>query len=452
MKRLALLRSHLLSINLIALLSLATASEARAFSYRVTPMVRSSSLYFPTTVANTESFRSMIHGELNAVGKFNKNVKLVVQPVVEYDPTAKKAALTQPKQVSNSEQFFYDFREANLQIRARPFTITLGNQIFNWGVMDGFSPTDMVNAKRLVSPLNSDKLGAPAATVGWNLGDFNLEALYIPIQRRTILPGEDSRWLPRSVYLNRSFEGYTLRLPTNLQYYYLEQETLNRADHDNFGGRFRGQVEGVDFSLVYYEGMSNAPGISLQASATVVSSSVLQFDKNVGLKPIYYRRRVAGGSIVAPIGDVILRYEGAYTQQISQSSLTKPLPGDFHEHALSLEYDFPLESGKLTAQLQATRAQYKTSSENGTTSLGRIFDRGMIAGLRYAPDDHWAILGTLVYDTLRSGSVSVLNIDYKAMDTMTISVYASIIDGQGLTPLGTYTKNDLGALNIRYDF
>jgi hypothetical protein len=42
--------------------------------------------------------------------------------------------------------------------------------------------------------------------------------------------------------------------------------------------------------------------------------------------------------------------------------------------------------------------------------------------------------------------------DYKPLDNLTTSLSASVLDGQGLTPLGTYRKNDLATLTLRYDF
>jgi hypothetical protein len=447
----------------IALLCLFTSIDMAfaKWKYRVTPLLRNSSLYYPESIPNTDQFRSQFQAELNAVYRWEKWFKVVAQPVATYDPTARKSVkpigVVEKDVVANSEQTFLDLREAYMQFRFRPFTLTMGNQIFSWGVTDGFSPTDVVNSRRLVSPLSSEKIGAPAATISWIQGDFDLELLYIPLQRRSILPGEDSRWLPRSFYVSRSFENTVLKLPNNVRYYYLRPETIDSALHHNFGARLRSQLGGLDLSFIYFEGATNSPAVNLSLSGTferlptASQEGILALDPNVGLRPVFFKKRVYGGTLVYPIGDVIVKLESAFTKQISQNA-RKALPGDFQEHVASLEYDFPISSGKLTSILQGTYSKFETASENGTTSLSRIFEGAVATGLRYSSENNWAVIATTLWDTKYKGAVYVLSGDYKPLDNLTTSLSASVLDGQGLTPLGTYRKNDLATLTLRYDF
>lgn len=442
------------TISFVGLLLVLCSALAEArWNYRISPMVRGSSLLYTEPLENTETFRSQLHAEFTSVLRWKKSFKFVLLPTLDYDPTAKKARLTQLNQVSNSERLYFDLREAYLQFRLRPFSLSLGNQIFNWGVSDGFSPADLVNSRRYVSPLSTEKLGAPAATLSWIQGNFDLELIFIPQQRRSILPGEDSRWLPRSVYVARSFEGVRLELPSSLQYHYVTHEILDDADKGNYGGRIRGQILGFDIGLLYFAGMANSPSVNLVASGQLLPGTPqrLLVDPNLGLKPIFFKRRSYGGTLVYTLGDFIFRYEGVGTQEIS-ANRNRALPGDSHEHIISGEREFSVADGALTVQLQTTYGHYATNSENGTTSIGRIFERAIVGGLRYAWAERYAFIGTMVYDGYRKGAVYGLNFDYKAADTLSLSLAGSIIDGQGLTPLGTYKKNDLLVFSARYDF
>lgn len=446
-----------------ALLALAAPAEAR-WKYRVTPVLKNDSIYYFNSIPNTEQFRSNFHAELNAVYSWNKWFKAVLQPVGDFDPTAKLSdppkapainALTATEK--NSERVYYDLREAYMQFRARPFTFTVGNQIFSWGVTDGFSPTDVVNPRRFVSPLSVDKIGTPAATLGVVQGDFVFELIYIPSQRPSVLPGEDSRWLPRSIYVSRAYQGYDILVPNNVQYYYIHPEILDNAQRHNFGGRIRGQIGSLDLSAIYFEGASNSPAVNIALTASAISQPTstqngsIRLNPPLGLMPVYYKHRIYGGTLVYTVGEFILKGESAFTKQISVGT-GKALPGNYNQSVLSVEHDFPVPEGKLTAIAQATYCHFETPSENGTTSISRAFDQALVFGLRYAPEEKWSIVNTALWDTKYGGTTFVLNGEYKLRDNLTADLSASLMGGPELSPLGTYRKNSLAAASLRYDF
>lgn len=449
-----LMRGLFLAVVLLATFS----HEAYAkWKYRVTPLLRTNFLYYTSDVAGTKQARYSIRGELNGTYRWKRQFKFVFQPIAEFDPSAGTANSQINGAIDNSERVYYDLREAYFQFKLSPFTILLGNQIFSWGVNDGFSPIDVINARRYVSPLSADKIGAPAVTAKWNAGDYSLELVYIPFQRESILPGEDSRWLPRSFYVTRSLPGVLLQLPNDVRYYYKEDEELDDALQNNFAARFRGQLPFLDFSLVYFQGFAASPSVNLQLSANAISAgtdtspAIIALNPDVGLVPVFYKRRVYGGTIVYTLGTFIFRLESAFTNQISENN-QKALPGDYSEHVLSVEHDFPVGRSVITAVLQGTYSDYETDSENGTVSLGRIFEGAVIAGLRYAPNPRTSFIASYIYDTKRKDNVLAINAERKFFDKLTASLSTSIISGNDLTPLGTYDDNDLVSLTVRYDF
>ncbi len=447
---------------LVCFLLLSFSVEAFAkWEYRVTPLFRLNHLYYMDEIPGTEQNRTSFRAELNGVYRWKRSFKFVFQPIFEFDPTAKDSITSISGSIDNSEKLYYDLREAYFQFRLKPFTVQLGNQVFSWGVNDGFSPIDVINARRYVSPLSADKIGAPAATVKWNAGDFDLEFVYIPIQRESILPGEDSRWLPREFYITPNEPGIIVELPANFRYFYKDSEEFDEALSNNFALRFRGQLSSLDFSLMYFQGFAASPSVNFQLSGNVTNAGsattpvVITLNSDFGLVPVYYKRRVVGGTLVYTLGEFIFRLESAFNSQISdniQNGLPKGLPGDFSEHVLSVEHDFPIGNSSITAVLQATYSNYETDSENGTTSIGRIFDGAVIAGLRYAPNELTSFVGSYIYDTKRKDTVFALNAEHKFFDSLTTSLTMSLIDGNDLSPLGAYEKNDLLSLSLRYDF
>src|SRR3989344_5313407 len=120
-------RALLVFASALALGHAPDSAEAK-WKYRVTPHVKNSNLYYVTEIPNTEQLRSQFDAELNAVYRWEKNFKIVLQPVGSWDPTAKRPTHTSiaqtEKALKNDERYFYDLREGYVQLRARPFTIT----------------------------------------------------------------------------------------------------------------------------------------------------------------------------------------------------------------------------------------------------------------------------------------------------------------------------------------
>ncbi len=113
-------------------------------------------LYYPDKLSPYVNYgHGILKGELNTSLRVGRKFLFKFRPTGTIDPGNK----------SVSEQYWADVPEGYGQYRhsfgdsATSYT-QLGWNIFTWGVTDGYTPVDVVNARRFHDPLRSEKLGA----------------------------------------------------------------------------------------------------------------------------------------------------------------------------------------------------------------------------------------------------------------------------------------------------
>ena len=452
-------KSFLYTLFFFLLFNIFSISSSFAkFRYRVTPKLKSFFLYYPSDINGTENTHYSVRGELYGTYHLGKHWSFIWQPIIEYNPSVKEFDLDRENVESNSERIFYQFSKAYIRFRWSNFRLLIGNTTYPWGKHEGFSPLEVVNSSRYINPINTEKLASPSMSLKWNLSDsIDVETIYIPIKSKMVLPGENSRWLPRNIYVTRTLrDGTLLILPPDLQYHYQEAEELDKARHNNFAVRIRKKSANMDLSAIYFEGAANVPSVNLSIRAIgdipgEGESPELRVQPDVGLIPVYYKVRTYGGSIVYTGLDTIFRLEGAFTDQISTAT-DKALPGSSTELAFSVEKEFFIMGKSFTGLLQGNWGDYESSPENGITSLSRIFERGLLLGFRYSHSKELSFIGSVFADLNYSGSIYTLYTNYKLYNNISATLIGSILNGEGTTPLGTYKDNDLISFNLQYDF
>lgn len=448
---------YTLSLCILSNLLPSSASFAK-LRYRVTPKVESFFLYYPSDINGTENTHYSVRGELYGTYHWGKNWSFIWQPVLEYSPGAQKFNFSEINAESNSEKLFYQFSKAYLRFKNNNFRILIGNTTYQWGKHEGFSPIEVVNSYRYINPINTEKLASPSLSLKWSpLDSVDMELTYIPIKVKTILPGENSRWLPREFYVTRILpDGSSFILPQNLQYHYRKAEQLDKARHNNFALRIRQKSAKIDLSAIYFEGAASTPSMNLFLTGRGSipgdgEDTKIEVEPDIGLIPVYYKVRTYGGSITYTWLNSIFRLEGAFTKQISTAT-DKALPGNSTELAVSVEKEFFIMGKSITGLLQGNWGDYKTQAENGVTSLSRIFETGVLLGLQYTHNKYLSFIGSAFADLKYSGSIYTLYTNYNLRESLSLTLVGSMLSGKGNTPLGTYSKNDILSLNMKYNF
>lgn len=366
-----------------------------------------------------------------------------------------------PSNPSSDERFFWNLPEAYVQWQNLPYTLQAGFNTFTWGDTDVFNPLDVVSARRYFDPFRSEKLGALAVVAKRDFENFFVEAIYIPKQRETLLPGENSRWMPRDIFRVRSISGSGNRearliLPSNLRYSYFPSEELEDALDNNLGLRFKFRFPGFDWTIAAFQGASVSPDVRIRrvrlvpvAATAGLTSATFSVDPDVGLRASFYPVRMTGTSFTWVLGDFLVKGAGAYTHVRHRNF---DLPARVWESVLGLERTFSVGKGSLTALAQGTYVDRNDGLDTSSTSLARMFDRGLMGALRWAPNEAWAATISYLRDTKYEGSLWHSEATYKITDGWRAKASVDLLDGPTETPLGTYKRNDRATVSLLAQF
>lgn len=417
-----------------------------------------------TLAPDNTQFRDIFTLKVPVTVKNGRAFKVRFLPVLQADP--ENPSRVDPQHTERNERTFWDIQEGYVQYQASSFTTQVGMNVQTWGDTDVFNPLDVVNARRFYDPLRSDKLGAPTVLIKKEWENMFVEALYIPFQPETLLPGEQSRWLPRDIYKSRAFEnqpylnGTTLsgviNLPANLRYHYGTAAVLNAANRDNFGGRIKFRLPGFDWTLAGFEGAAATPSVnitSVHVSTTLTQASKLidlTVDPDIYLQSLFYKTRMAGTSFVWSVGEFLIKGASAQNHVISHidGEYANRLPKDDWENALGVEHTFTVGKGSLTTFVQGTYVKRDEALDTNSVSLARMFDQAAMIGLRWAPNEKWTALVSGLYDIQYKGNLEHLEASYKIADGWTGKVSGDLLAGPAETPLGTYARNDRVVISL----
>ena len=425
-------------------LHVAGASERLSFNGKI----QSSSFQFIEHVGKQlDQYIQIANIKLESQYKFTNSLRLKFNPYGRFNFSTN----------SDLEKEFIDLPEAYLEFRQYPARIRIGNNTYNWGVLDGYSPVDVLNQSAYFHPLNPTKLGTLGADLQYEHHLFQLNLVFIPKQRKALFPGEDSRWLPQDFITNVDSGDTLIELPSSPSYYYVHAKELDRALHNNFGAKMSFRTGNWDIHLNYFEGSNFTPemNVLVTADATEITSGgkqVIQAQENIGIQPEYFRTRMSGASLVWAPEDIILRFETAYFDSITSLEQNPNISPWFWQNGIAIETNFALGRSTLTLLIQGYFSKNPTLSDNLASSSARVFDEAGLIGLRWAPSDSTTVFGSGMYDfkskgyfTLAGASVSL------AEDLKSELIYMSI-GGDEQTLMGTYRRNDQVTLNLDYFF
>ena len=356
----------------------------------------------------------------------------------------------QPDNKSEEERLFGNAKEAFYEFKKGWFTSQIGMNTFTWGGTDAFNPLDVVNPRQYYDPLNTEKLGVPSVMVQTKTGIGQFEFIYIPRNFKPILPGENSRWLPRGVFETVGGQGtYTIEVPNNAPIYHYEGgiEWGNPLDN-NMGARWQLHAGNFDFSLVGFEGQGTFPILVPDVYGTVSGISSggaisIRVDPHIGLQPNFYRQRLVGGSMDATWGSFIFRVASTYwdeTETRSQNDVPG-WPGWSQENVLEIERSFAIKSVTLTVIAEGTYNR-RQIEDTGTISLSHLLDRAAMLGFRLANEGTWQALLFAAYDTRGNGTIGNGFFSYALGDFWKIYARGTLVRGKQGTQIASYNQND----------
>lgn len=416
------------------------AEAARKTDWSLHLDAKTEATYFPEIYGedtNNELYKLELDPSYN--WKYLESVRFNLKPTFIADPSNK----------SEEERYFFDLTEGYIRYQSDSFSLQLGNNVFSWGVTDGYNPLDVINSKQYFDPLHSRKLGALSAVLSQAFNSWDYDLIYIPENRGAILPGTKSRWLPRSVFIPQTTDNdVVLQLPENLRYSYSSRENLDDALKNNVAFRLQRHGSFLDLGLSYFEGAASFPLVQPVVTGSIVQVSpktVIQVDPDILLNLKNYRIRQGGLALVTSQWDFLFKYATSYTQSIGDDPL---LPGWTHENVLGLEKTFNLgKNGLLIAILQHSFINSERQNESNF-SYTEIFRKSWMLGGKLTWKDVWnySLLG--FHDERRGSNFVEASIGRRFFDQWVATLSTTSINGASDTPLGVYEKNDSYTLSI----
>ncbi|MCR5188036.1 MAG: hypothetical protein K6C97_03800 [Treponema sp.] len=225
----------------------------------------------------------------------------------------------------NSTCFFessigYDFAQSTLSASINEayidytesfWGIRIGRQKWAWGKADGINITNSVFPEDSSSLFTEDSsLGLDSFRLSFYGNSFTLDAMWIPFFRGTVLPLEDSNPLKKYIVP----ETYTLSIPE----YDLEKEIAIsigsitepelKIKNGEYALKASGYFRALDLSLYAFYGWDKSPILNY----TGENLDMFGIPDTITVDASYQRLTMFGLDVALPIGEFVLRSEGAF--------------------------------------------------------------------------------------------------------------------------------------------
>ncbi len=348
------------------------------------------------------------------------------------------------------EKFYADLPEAFIEFKKSDFKFRAGSNTVNWGMVDVMSPMDTVNTTAMFHPLRTLKQGAPMVEMQMGPEAFNLDLIYIPWQRRPLLPAKNSRWLPRKVLLNTDPGKLRVALPNHVEYKYDSPETLDHALNHNYGAKLASHLGAVDLQITHYEGAAAAAKIRPRPEFVFdIPNNEWTTLSPIELSSVTYRVRTTGFGFAWAADKLIVRGETAYTHTLSKDDLLQPWSW---ASVLAAETNVDLGGSTLTLLAQYYYTQNPKPADNLPSSSYRLFDRTPLIGARWAYSDALTMVASVLYESITEGVFWMAGADYKMDDHTKFGVSWRDFSARKDGLIKTFERNDHATVELTYFF
>lgn len=353
-----------------------------------------------------------------------------------------------PGQLSEAD-VEWNGRESWLEYKSGDFRVQAGSLVKAWEGTDGLNPMDLATQKILTDPLRSENLGSWGLWGQWSSSPISFEAMWIPDQTRSVLPGNQSGWWPRNEELPLERDNQQLLLPEDPEFKINSRRDLNDAYKNNYGARLRAQFETVDLSLAYFEGATQTPTLTPNIRGLLIQADpkfIVLLDNPIGIQPIDDRRRSAALGFNYTASSFIFR---------SAARVDEPTNKDQTVLVETTQAVFGLEktleiSGKTFIVLGQYAVGKEADRSGSAMSVASIFSEAYIAAVRGAWSDVTSFQLALIYSASTSSSVEQFDVERRLGDHWVIRGGADAFQGPSDSLIGLW--RDQGRVRGGVDF
>jgi hypothetical protein len=380
-----------------------------------------------TTVAPSQ--KSGLLSELRLDNKLNNQWRAKAEFFVRTDFIAKDSV----------ETFQWNPKNLFLQRKFNSIVVKAGFQTMAVDGPDIVNPADLVHSKNWVDPTSPVTYSSPGLSVAQELGKWNWEVFYIPVQTKPVLPGEHSPWLPRKNRLPVESYDTEFQIPENVRYQYLGDKEIQNALRNNIAVKLQRKSERLETQLLYYNGLSQSPYLLTQVNATLISvdpKQVLLVDSPVRLIPLHYRHQAIAGTFTIPLGSFALKGGMNWLKPMND----RRVPDETTTIVGAIEKNLETSIGMLTFIAEYIRQ--KRQVETQINFLRSFFEEAISIGARIPWGEETSFIAGAIFDQRGNSSVSKYGMNRRITNSWSLEGSAQFLTGPKSTLIGLYDRHD----------
>jgi hypothetical protein len=319
--------------------------------------------------------------------------------------------------------------------------LSIGKQVFSWGLADMYNPSDHLNAVDTLDPLDNRKLGQWSASLLYLGTSSNISLIVIPRRSPSRLPQQDNRWF-------RSTEAIQLAAAAQLGFT-PEINLTKQIDHHSasIGAQLvsAAWLPGWDLELSYLHSQ-DAVGVYLPELNNTVLDLVRVFadfdEASLGLSTAVGEYTFHGITSYrnttdnAQDDDYLTLLVGARRTFYAPEMLQ-----DVEEITLAVEY--------VKEKISHVR---DPSSAYVSSGFGRTLTNSLLLNLELKFSEDTLLTFGLVQNFDQQNSYVSMEFSHQVVDDFEIKLGLDILNGPAESLFGQWTNNDRLFLNTRYHF
>lgn len=342
---------------------------------------------------------------------------------------------------------YIDFNEFYAKVKYSYFDLSIGKKIYNWGVANGYNPTDNITPYDMLDFLDNEKLGIFSISSGFYYDILSVEAVFIPFftPHRVSLAG--SRWYGDLA----DHEDDEEEEDTNNRYHdrAMPDRTLENSE---YAGRIKASISGWDVSACFFRGFDNQP-----------VAETIRIDDVDHVTPVFNRISEYGGTISTLFGKLDLHGEISFrdVDNGNDENYWAYIGGG------SYYFDFYLDFLKnimiFLEYAGEDITKFKTNNKRSSTYITRPFKNSIVGRLEVKFTDdvmiNWS--GSYSFDFDRNGDDVVddmrnyyyqVLLTWKLNDSYTIKTGTDSMWGNKDSFWGRFRNNDRFFVKLIYYF
>jgi hypothetical protein len=329
------------------------------------------------------------------------------------------------------------FREAYVRLGWGPLTVLVGKRLLDWGVTDGFSPTNALRRPDLRDPLRPEYRGLFVVQSKLLLGrHFYLEGVWAPLFEDPLQPAPTGADPATSLLFSSSRWFVAPPIPLEI----LPAEPLaDGPESFQYGARLGLSLEAVDISLSY--SFAYLP----LAELTPVGPAQLRAQ--------YHRRHLIGADMQTTIGLLAIKAEVGVSLTEDLHNNKADIPDSFITYALQLELA-AFELGRSGHQLRIQGLFYGDHRLDGkelATGLLHPFRFLAIGLVEWQYQQHTGVVASVLYE-ISKGVGARVELYHELVDGLRVELAGLFLSGGDDSFFGIFRRNHRVLGRMKYAF